>query len=63
MQDQLLLGKQGQLFSYKRPVKDGSVWRVTLATRDNSTSYKQGQGVYMGKGWLALQVYATFNIF
>ena len=30
MQDQLLPGQQGQLFSYKRSVKDGSVWRVTL---------------------------------
>ena len=30
MQDQLWLGQQGQLFSYKPSVKDGSVWRVTL---------------------------------
>ena len=30
MQDHFRLGQQGQLFSYKRLVKDGPVWRVTL---------------------------------
>ena len=33
MADQLWLGKQEERFSYKRPVKGGSVWRVTLPPR------------------------------